>query len=122
MPHDHQIYLKWNGDHFRNWAKKIGNNTYLVIDAFLVSRRVEQQAFKSCIGLLKLADKYSEIRLETACKKALSFTSTPSYKIIKNLLVINKKVKSDKQDKKNTNNKHGITRGANYYGGKKDDK
>lgn len=122
MPHDHQVYLKWNAAHFRNWAKKIGHNTYLVIDTILLSRRVEQQAYKSCIGLLKLADKYSDIRLEAACKKALSFTSNPSYKIIKNILVIKKKVNSDKQDKKTRHNKHGITRGANYYGGNKNDK
>jgi hypothetical protein len=38
--------------------------------------------------LLKLADKYSVKRLEAACKKALSYTATPSYKSIKNILAI----------------------------------
>ena len=37
--------------------------------------------------LLKLADKYSEAKLEEACKKALTYTNTPSFKSIKNLLV-----------------------------------
>jgi transposase len=121
MPPDHQKYLKWNGDRFRNWAKKIGSNTYLAVDAILTSKRVEQQAYRSCIGLLKLADKYSETRLETACEKALSFTATPSYKSVKNILTASKKEKFDGKNNKTVHNQHGITRGANYYGGKKDD-
>ena len=52
----------------------------------LPSKRVEQQSYRSCMGLLKLADKYSADRLEAACRKALSFTATPSYKSIKNIL------------------------------------
>jgi hypothetical protein len=30
MPPDHQKYLEWNGDRFREWAKRIGYNTYEV--------------------------------------------------------------------------------------------
>lgn len=39
------------------------------------------------MGLLKLADKYSVDRLEAACEKALTYTASPSYKSIKNILV-----------------------------------
>lgn len=38
------------------------------------------------MGLLRLVDKHSVDRLEAACRKALSFTPTPSYKSIKNIL------------------------------------
>ena len=86
MPVSHQQCFEWNGDRFRKWAERIGNSTYQVIDNILTSKRVEQQSYRSCMGLLKLADKYSVDRLETACKKALSFTATPSYKSIKNIL------------------------------------
>lgn len=57
-----------------------------VVEATLSSQRVEQQSYRSCMGLLKLADKYSADRLESACKKTLSYTATPSYKSIKNIL------------------------------------
>ena len=50
MPEDHQKYLEWNGDRFREWAKRIGNNTYKVVDAILTSKRVEQQTYKGCMG------------------------------------------------------------------------
>lgn len=57
MPPDHQKYLEWNGDRFRQWAKRIRNNTYMAVDAILTSKRVEQQTYRSCMGLLKLTDK-----------------------------------------------------------------
>lgn len=82
MPKDHQKYLEWNGDRFRQWVERIGSNTYQVVDAILTSKRVEHQTYKSCMGLLKLADKYLVERLEAACNKALSYTATPSYKSI----------------------------------------
>ncbi|MEI3188989.1 MAG: hypothetical protein V8S38_04730 [Lachnospiraceae bacterium] len=59
MPPDHQKYLEWNGDRFRRWADSIGINTRKVVDAILTSGRVEQQTYRSCMGLLKLAEKHS---------------------------------------------------------------
>lgn len=117
MPEDHQKYLEWTGDRFRKWAEQIGSNVYQVVDAILTSNRVEQQSYRSCMGLLKLVDKYSAVRLEDACKKALSFTASPSYKSIKNILTAGQ-VKSTVEPKKleTAHNNHGITRGAGYYG------
>ncbi len=121
MPPDHQKYLEWNGDRFRKWAERIGNNTYEAVNAILTSKRVEQQTYKSCMGLLKLADKYSEQQLETACEKALSFTASPSYKSIKNILATGVKTQSVQMETQSTSNKYGITRRARYYGGKNND-
>jgi hypothetical protein len=50
MPPDHQKYLEWNGDRFREWAKRIGFNTYEVVNAILTSGSVEQKSYKSCMG------------------------------------------------------------------------
>ncbi len=82
MPKEHQHYLEWNGERFRKWAEGIGENTVNVIDAVLRSKRFEQQSYRACMGLLKLADKYSPPRLEEACKTALSYTQSPSYKSV----------------------------------------
>ena len=118
MPADHQKYLEWNGDRFRKWAEQIGSNTYKVTDTILTSKRVEQQAYRSCMGLLKLADKYSAHRLEAACKKALSYTGSPSYKSIKNILAAGQD-KIDQElpasDAADSQKKYAITRGADYY-------
>ena len=116
MPEDHQKYLEWNGDRFRKWAERIGINTYTVINAILTSKGVEQQTYRSCMGLLKLAEKYSDALLEAACKKALSYTASPSYKSVKNILVTgSEKLVSETTDTKTTHKAHGITRGADYY-------
>ncbi len=122
MPEDHQKYLKWDGNRFISWAEKVGTSTGITIKSILSSYKVEQQGYKACMGLLKLADKYSVERLEAACHKALSYTAHPSYKSVKNILVTG-------QDKTITqaevptapqseSNAYGYTRGAEYYGGK----
>lgn len=119
MPIEHQKYLEWNGDRFRKWSERIGINTHQVIIAILASSRVEQQTYRACMGLLRLAETHSAERLEEACKKALSFTSAPSYKIVKSIFAMgnaNPQSISEKQDA--AHNVYGITRGVGYYGGK----
>ena len=119
MPPDHQKYLEWNGERFRKWADSIGINTSKAVDAILTSGRVEQQSYRSCMGLLRLADKYSKSRLERACEKALSYTAKPSYKSIKNLLAVMKDQPEDDSINIVPQYSRGITRGARYYGGKR---
>jgi len=119
MPEDHQKYLQWNGNRFIEWAEKIGSNTAVTVRSILASHKVEQQGYKSCMGLLKLADKYSVGRLEAACKKALSYTPHPSYKSVKNILTTGQDKTPDKPSSENNDSNpdnHGYTRGAGYYG------
>jgi hypothetical protein len=115
MPENHQKYLAWNGDRFRRWAQQIGGNTLHVVESMLTSRQVEQQAYRGCMGLLKLAEKYSSEQLEAACEKALSFTGSPSYKSIRNILAAGV-YRSIQQEAESTENPYAITRGAEYYG------
>ena len=114
MPADHREFFEWNGDRFRSWAKDIGKNTFCVIDAMLTSARVEQQAYRGCMGLLKLAKKYSKSKMEAACAKALEYTSVPSYKAVKNILAA-AKLPEDSSPATSISSKYGITRGADYY-------
>lgn len=97
--------------------ERIGENTAKVIDAILRSKRVEQQSYRACMGLLKLADKYSSAKLEEVCKTALSYTQHPSYKSISNMLATSKKDSPNVMDNNGAtqNNSHGIVRGADYY-------
>ena len=118
MPQEHQKYLEWNGDRFRKWADSIGINTSKVVDAILTSGRIEQQSYRSCMGLLKLAEKHSPEKLEQACATALSYSGKPSYKSIKNLLAAVKNVPGTEPEASQAEKPHGITRGARYYGGK----
>ena len=105
MPEDHQKYLQWDGDRFIRWAESIGPATAITVKGILTSHKIQQQGYKSCMGLLKLADKYSVTRLENACVRALSFTPQPSYKSIKNILVTGQdKLEIAPVEKKSANN------------------
>jgi hypothetical protein len=116
MPPNHQKYLQWNGNRFRSWAVKIGKNAAAVIEVLLTANKVEQQGYKSCMALLKLAERFTPERLEAACAKALSYTARPNYKSISAILNAGK----DKAPPATSTSKpgaHGFVRGAEYYKG-----
>lgn len=114
MPPDHQKYVQWNGERFIRWAGKIGSSTECAVRAILSSYKVEQQGYKSCLGLLKLADKYSAERLENACKRALEFTPRPSLKNIQAILASGQD-KLPTEQEPTSSSQYGFTRGADYY-------
>lgn len=84
-----------------------------------ITAALRNEQYRSCMGILKLADKYSAGRLEAACGKALTYTATPSYKSIQNILAAGQgKIAAEtpsNTEKESTQNKHALTRGADYY-------
>ena len=117
MPPEHQKYVQWNGERFIHWAGKVGSNTQFVVHAILSGYKVEQQGYKSCMGLLKLADKYTPERLENACKRALEYTPRPSLKNIQAILASGQdKAVPEQSTAIASSSQYGFTRGAEYYG------
>lgn len=118
MPPDHQKYVTWNAERFASWSEKIGENTAVVVRFFLNAHKVEQQGYKSCMALLKLADKYSVERLEAACAKTLSYTVRPSLKNVQAILKSGQDKLLDNKPVPETPpeaSRYGFTRGAEYY-------
>ena len=117
MPPEHQEYLQWNGERFLRWAEQIGPNTASVVKLFLSVYKVEQQGYKSCMALLKSADKYSSSRLEAVCKKALPFTPAPSLKSIQSILKSGQDKLPAEENKPPVakSSQYSFTRGAGYY-------
>jgi transposase len=118
MPEDHKKYIQWNAERFISWGESVGPNTAITVKAILSSHKVEQQSYRSCMALLKLADKYSVTRLEAASCKALSYTPRPSYQNIKTILTTGQdKVTVERVSPTiDSPAEHGFTRGAGYYG------
>jgi len=114
MPPNHQKYIQWDSDRFTRWGKKIGSNTEMAVRAILSSYKVEQQGYKSCMGLLRLADKYSPERLEKACKRALEYTPCPSLKHIRTILETGHDRVPDEPEP-TSSSRYGFTRGSAYY-------
>ena len=117
MPPKHQEYLQWNGERLLRWAKQVGPNTAAIVKLFLSAYKVEQQGYKSCMALLKSADKYSSAKLEATCKKALAFTPAPSLKSIQSILKSGQDKLPDKDDTPTTTkaSQYSFTRDAGYY-------
>ncbi|MGI6422889.1 MAG: IS21 family transposase [Syntrophomonadaceae bacterium] len=121
MPENHRRFLAYNSDTFKDWAVNVGTATLVVVQAFLSAGKVEQQGYKSCSRLMKLADKYSASRIEDACNRALAYTPEPSIKTIETILKTGQdKVKSDTKAPK-SDGTYAFTRGAKYFGGKRND-
>ena len=116
MPPNHQQYTQWNGDRFRKWAAKIGENTATIVETILTGYKVEQQGYRACMALLKMADTYTPERLEAACARALSYTPRPSYKAIQAILKSGQDKISEKSAAPSDPSPFGFTRGADYYG------
>ena len=85
MPKGHQDYTDWTPERLIRWAAKIGPRTASLTEAILASRQHAQQAFRSAMGLMRLAKVYTPQRLEAACDLALDGGAT-SYKSVKSIL------------------------------------
>ena len=120
MPENHRLFGEWNAERFKRWAETIGPSAKEVVDRLFASYRVEEQAYKGCLSLLKLADKYSAVRLENACKLALAHVPNPRYKNIRLILEAGQDVSKPSNkvisDAANAN-VYTHLRGAAYYAG-----
>ena len=85
MPPAHQKYLEWSPERITRWTQTIGPHTAQLVQALLDSRPHPEQAYRSCLGLLRLGDRYGQERLEAACRRALP-AGIHSYKGVKNIL------------------------------------
>jgi transposase len=75
----------WNASYFIKQAEKIGPATKAAIEHLLRSRSFPEQTYNSCLGVLRLANKYGSVRLEKACQMVLPFAKI-NYTIIQNIL------------------------------------
>jgi hypothetical protein len=69
------------------------------------------------MALLKLSDKYTAHRLEAACSRALTYTSSPSFKMVQTILATGQDELPQQEPRKSTSD-FGFTRGSEYYGNK----
>lgn len=85
MPESHRRMGDWSPERLSCWAAKTGPATEKLILSVLTSRKHPQQAYRSCLGILRLGKTYGDERLEAACRRALTLGSH-SYKSIESIL------------------------------------
>jgi len=62
-------------ERLRAWAERIGPATLSFIENVIATRAHPQQAYRSCLGTLRLAKRYGDDRLEAACGRASALRS-----------------------------------------------
>jgi hypothetical protein len=67
MPTRHQKHYQWNAGRLMNWAKDIGDEVLVWVQAQLKQKQHEQQAYRVCLGLLNLSKNYPVKRINSAC-------------------------------------------------------
>jgi len=120
MPISHQKYLEWNPSRIMTWAEKTGQYTKEMVKSILETRKYPEQGYRSCLGILRLTNIYSALRMENACKRAINYQAY-SFKSVKLILENNLDKEAElfpsNNDSKPVLPAHENVRGENYYGG-----
>ena len=85
MPPSHQKYTEWTPERILSWAEKDGPSVRELVEKILASRVFPEQAYRSCLGIIRLANRFGAVRLERACQRALAYSSF-NYRSVKNIL------------------------------------
>jgi len=84
-PKSHQAHLEWTPSRMVNWAEQIGPNTALLFERILAEKPHPEMGYRSCLGIIRLAEQYSAARMEAAADRALR-TGACRYQSVKSIL------------------------------------
>lgn len=87
-PVAHQEHAKWTPERITNWANSKGDSVGEFVKRLIARKAHPEQGFRASLGIIRLADKYGETRLQSACAKAIRIESI-SYQTVKNMLANN---------------------------------
>jgi transposase len=85
MPSAHRQHADWSPSRILSWASKLGAATHALCSAILAERPHPEQGFRSCLGILRLAKKYGDARVESACARCLA-AQARSYRSVESVL------------------------------------
>jgi transposase len=84
-PKSHQCHLEWTPSRLIHWAASIGPHTARLFESILASKPHPEMGYRSCLGLIRLGERYTPIRLEAAAERAL-LTGACRYQNVKSML------------------------------------
>lgn len=113
MPSAHQFLAEWTPERFERWARSIGPNTEGLIIAVLSSRRHPEQAFRTCLGILKIFRGLETARVEVAAARAVAIGAL-TYKSVASILQNNLDRASPAAESASVHD-HTNVRGRDYF-------
>lgn len=84
-PKAHQRHLEWTPSRIVDWSAKIGPATARLVESILSSNRHPEQGYRSCLGIIRLGEKYPQARVEAAARRAVAM-NVCSYQSLKAIL------------------------------------
>jgi transposase len=117
LPPEQKYYTRmkgWTREYFIDKATQIGVNTVNAISKILEQKIFIEQTYNSCLGVLRLGEKYGNDRLEAACRRAMTGYKV-TYTIIKNILENNLDKAPSQEDLFVSIPEHENIRGADSY-------
>jgi transposase len=85
MPESHRRHQEWTPGRIISWAEKTGPATAKLAQGILESRPHPEQGYRSCLGIVRLGDRYGAERVEAACQRALAVRAF-SYRSVESIL------------------------------------
>jgi transposase len=85
MPSAHRQHAEWTPSRILSWAGRLGPSTRALCSAILADRPHPEQGFRSCLGILRLAKKYGDARVENACARCFA-AHARSYRSVESVL------------------------------------
>jgi transposase len=116
MPESHRRHAGWTPARIVAWAGKAGPSTAKFAEAVLASRPHPEQGFRTCLGIVRLGERYNTERLEAACTRALALRSY-TYRSVESILRhgLDKAPLPGNRPEAPAHPHHGNLRGPGYY-------
>jgi transposase len=71
MPASHRAHKDWSPQRLIAWGEQVGTATGIFVTRALARYHHPEHGYRACLGLLALARRYGQTRLEAACESAL---------------------------------------------------
>jgi transposase len=113
MPAHHRV-PEWSPQRLIDWAAQSGPATAQLIDAILATRRHPEQGYRSCLGILRLGERFGSTRLNAACQRALAIKAL-SYRSVESILTHGLDAQPVTPTEPTTRLPHANLRGADYF-------
>jgi transposase len=84
-PKSHQAHLEWTPSRMANWAEQVGPHTAKLFERILAEKPHPEMGYRSCLGIIRLAEEYSSSRMEAAADRAIR-TGACRYQSVKSIL------------------------------------
>ena len=114
MSSHHNFVSEWSSEKFMNWYSFIGSECQSYIAKILDKKQHPEQGYKSCVGILHLAKKVGNQRLNNACKRGLEYGAY-NYNIIVKILEKGWDAIQEEQEENQEVPDHKNIRGKEYY-------